>query len=46
MYEGAHRVVEIEALAPHTGYCVVAEIYQPMLDRRSQKSEERCVEIP
>ncbi|XP_054424925.1 interleukin-22 receptor subunit alpha-2 [Pteronotus mesoamericanus] len=46
VYEGAHRNVEIEALTPHTGYCVVAEIYRPMLDRRSQRSEERCVEIP
>uniref|UniRef100_A0A2R9CBZ0 Interleukin-22 receptor subunit alpha-2 n=1 Tax=Pan paniscus TaxID=9597 RepID=A0A2R9CBZ0_PANPA len=46
VYEGAHRVVEIEALTPHSSYCVVAEIYQPMLDRRSQRSEERCVEIP
>ncbi|XP_011833812.1 PREDICTED: interleukin-22 receptor subunit alpha-2 isoform X3 [Cercocebus atys] len=46
VYEGAHRVVEIEALPPHSSYCVVAEIYQPMLDRRSQRSEERCVEIP
>ncbi|XP_019588272.2 interleukin-22 receptor subunit alpha-2 [Rhinolophus sinicus] len=46
VYEGTHRVVEIEALTPHTGYCVVAEMYQPMLDRRSQKSEERCVEMP
>uniref|UniRef100_A0A8D0PDS5 Interleukin-22 receptor subunit alpha-2 n=1 Tax=Sus scrofa TaxID=9823 RepID=A0A8D0PDS5_PIG len=46
VYEGARRVVEIEALTPHRSYCVVAEIYQPMLDRRSQRSEERCVEIP
>ncbi|XP_005552009.2 interleukin-22 receptor subunit alpha-2 [Macaca fascicularis] len=46
VYEGAHRVVEIEALPPHSSYCVVAEIYQPMLDRRSQRSEERCVEMP
>ncbi|XP_008052104.1 interleukin-22 receptor subunit alpha-2 [Carlito syrichta] len=46
VYEGIHRVVEIEALTPDSGYCVVAEIYQPMLDRRSQRSEERCVEIP
>ncbi|KAF3831954.1 hypothetical protein GH733_000766, partial [Mirounga leonina] len=41
VYEGAGRVVEIGALAPHSGYCVVAEMYQPMLDRRSQRSEER-----
>ncbi|XP_003255822.1 interleukin-22 receptor subunit alpha-2 isoform X2 [Nomascus leucogenys] len=46
VYEGVHRMVEIEALIPHSSYCVVAEIYQPMLDRRSQRSEERCVEIP
>nr|XP_035953752.1 interleukin-22 receptor subunit alpha-2 isoform X1 [Halichoerus grypus] len=46
VYEGASRVVEIGALAPHSGYCVVAEMYQPMLDRRSQRSEERCVELP
>uniref|UniRef100_A0A2K5QY36 Interleukin-22 receptor subunit alpha-2 n=1 Tax=Cebus imitator TaxID=2715852 RepID=A0A2K5QY36_CEBIM len=45
VYEGTHRVVEIEALPPHSSYCVVAEIYQPMLDR-SQRSEERCVETP
>lgn len=46
VYEGAGRVVEIGALAPHSVYCVVAEMYQPMLDRRSQRSEERCVELP
>uniref|UniRef100_G1PJI5 Interleukin-22 receptor subunit alpha-2 n=1 Tax=Myotis lucifugus TaxID=59463 RepID=G1PJI5_MYOLU len=46
VYEGTHRVVEIGAVTPHTGYCVVAEIYQPMLDRRSQRSEERCVKCP
>ncbi|XP_037004716.2 interleukin-22 receptor subunit alpha-2 [Artibeus jamaicensis] len=46
VYEGTHRTVEIEALTPHTGYCVVAEIYQPMLDRRSRRSEEKCVETP
>ncbi|XP_014636547.1 PREDICTED: interleukin-22 receptor subunit alpha-2 [Ceratotherium simum simum] len=46
VYEGAHRVVEIEALTPHAVYCIVAEIYQPMLDRRSQRSGERCVDIP
>ncbi|KAK2499475.1 hypothetical protein MC885_018149 [Smutsia gigantea] len=46
VYEGIQRVVEIEALVPHKGSCVVAEIYQPMLDRRSQRSEKRCVEIP
>ncbi|XP_066104404.1 interleukin-22 receptor subunit alpha-2 [Saccopteryx bilineata] len=46
VYEGTHRVVEIEALTLPTGYCVAAEIYRPILDRRSQRSEERCVEIP
>ncbi|XP_008515352.1 interleukin-22 receptor subunit alpha-2 [Equus przewalskii] len=46
VYEGAHRVIEVEALAPHAVYCVVAEIYRPELDRRSQRSEERCVTIP
>ncbi|KAM9667165.1 interleukin-22 receptor subunit alpha-2 [Trichechus inunguis] len=45
VYEGPHRVVEIEGLTPRSGYCIMAEIYQPMLDRRSQRSEERCVEI-
>ncbi|XP_003790341.1 interleukin-22 receptor subunit alpha-2 [Otolemur garnettii] len=45
VYEGDHRVVEIKALAPHSGYCVVAEMYQPMLDRRSPRSGE-CVGIP
>ncbi|XP_040305003.1 interleukin-22 receptor subunit alpha-2 [Herpailurus yagouaroundi] len=46
VYEGAHRVVEIRVLAPHTAYCVVAEMYQPMLDKRSRRSEEKCVELP
>ncbi|XP_008572250.1 PREDICTED: interleukin-22 receptor subunit alpha-2 [Galeopterus variegatus] len=46
LYEGAHRVVEIAALTPRSGFCVVAELYQPMLDRGSQRSEERCVKIP
>ncbi|XP_036759588.2 interleukin-22 receptor subunit alpha-2 isoform X1 [Manis pentadactyla] len=46
VYEGIQRVVEIEALVRHKGSCVVADIYQPMLDRRSQRSEERCVEVP
>ncbi|XP_020035991.1 interleukin-22 receptor subunit alpha-2 [Castor canadensis] len=46
VYEGAHRVVRIEALTPRSRYCVVAEIYQPMLDRSSQRSAKRCVEIP
>ena len=46
VYEGAHRVVDIKVLSPHTGYCVVAEMYQPMLDRKSQRSRERCVESP
>ncbi|XP_048210627.1 interleukin-22 receptor subunit alpha-2 isoform X2 [Perognathus longimembris pacificus] len=46
IYEGAGRVVEIGALMPHSGYCIVAEIYQPMLGRSSQRSEEICVKIP
>ncbi|XP_016060366.1 PREDICTED: interleukin-22 receptor subunit alpha-2 [Miniopterus natalensis] len=46
VYEGARRVVEIEAVTPHTGYCAVAEIYQPVLGRRSQRSQERCVRVP
>ncbi|XP_037374680.1 interleukin-22 receptor subunit alpha-2 [Talpa occidentalis] len=46
VYEGAHRVVKIEALTPGAGYCVRAEIYQPLFDRGSQRSEERCVQIP
>ncbi|KAB0380488.1 hypothetical protein FD755_008272, partial [Muntiacus reevesi] len=46
VYEGAHRLVEIKVLSPHSGYCVVAEIYQPMLDRKSQRSRERCVASP
>ncbi|XP_049757869.1 interleukin-22 receptor subunit alpha-2 [Elephas maximus indicus] len=45
IYEGAHRVVEIEALKPRSGYCIIAEIYQPMLDRGSPRSQEICVEI-
>ncbi|XP_049645646.1 interleukin-22 receptor subunit alpha-2 [Suncus etruscus] len=45
IYEGTHRVVEIEAVAPHMSYCVVAEMYQPMFDRRSQRSKKICVEI-
>ncbi|XP_012859906.1 interleukin-22 receptor subunit alpha-2 [Echinops telfairi] len=45
VYEGAHRIVEIEALTRHSGYCLVADIYQPMLDRRSKRSHERCVKI-
>ncbi|XP_076999795.1 interleukin-22 receptor subunit alpha-2 isoform X2 [Tamandua tetradactyla] len=46
VYEGAHRVVKIEVPASGSGYCVVAEIYRPMFDRSSQRSEERCVQIP
>ncbi|XP_045398274.1 interleukin-22 receptor subunit alpha-2 [Lemur catta] len=46
VYEGAHRIVEIKALAPRSGYCAVAEMYQPTLDRSSRRSEESCVEIP
>ncbi|XP_004468606.2 interleukin-22 receptor subunit alpha-2 [Dasypus novemcinctus] len=43
VYEGAHRVVEIQAPASRSGYCVVAEMYRPMFDRSSHRSEERCV---
>ncbi|XP_007520109.1 interleukin-22 receptor subunit alpha-2 [Erinaceus europaeus] len=46
VYEGVEKVIEIEAITPHSFYCVAAEIYQPMLDRRSQRSKERCVLIP
>ncbi|XP_029338481.1 interleukin-22 receptor subunit alpha-2 isoform X1 [Mus caroli] len=45
-YEGTQRAVEIEGLIPHSSYCVVAEMYQPMIDRRSPRSKERCVQIP
>ncbi|XP_042521402.1 interleukin-22 receptor subunit alpha-2 isoform X1 [Dipodomys spectabilis] len=46
IYEGAGRVVAIGALTPHSGYCVVAEIHQPMLGRSSPRSDEQCVKIP
>ncbi|KAM5167328.1 interleukin-22 receptor subunit alpha-2 [Callospermophilus lateralis] len=46
VYEGANGVSKIEGLTPHSGYCVVAEIYLPLLDRRSQRSKERCVGTP
>lgn len=29
-----------QVASPHTGYCVVAEIYQPMLDRKSHRNRE------
>ncbi|XP_002714805.1 interleukin-22 receptor subunit alpha-2 isoform X1 [Oryctolagus cuniculus] len=45
IYEGAQRVVEISDVPLHSGYCVVAEIYQPMLNRKSQRSGERCVGV-
>lgn len=45
-YEGTQRAVEIQGLTPHCSYCVVAEMYQPMFDRRSPRSKERCVQIP
>ncbi|XP_004674181.1 PREDICTED: interleukin-22 receptor subunit alpha-2 [Condylura cristata] len=45
-YEGAHRIVEIEALTTGTGYCVTAEIYQPLLGRQGPRSERRCVQVP
>ncbi|XP_008820269.1 interleukin-22 receptor subunit alpha-2 [Nannospalax galili] len=46
VYEGAQRVVETEVLTPRSSYCVVAEIYRPILDKRSQRSKEKCVQIP
>ncbi|KAM6185512.1 interleukin-22 receptor subunit alpha-2 [Rhynchocyon petersi] len=46
VYEGTHRVVEIEAISPHSSYCISAEIHQPMLDKRSGRSQERCVVTP
>ncbi|XP_028638443.1 interleukin-22 receptor subunit alpha-2 isoform X1 [Grammomys surdaster] len=46
VYEGTQRAVEIEGLTPHSSYCVAAEMYQPMFDRRSPRSKERCVQIP
>ncbi|XP_031236386.1 interleukin-22 receptor subunit alpha-2 isoform X2 [Mastomys coucha] len=45
-YEGTQRAIEIEGLTPHSRYCVVADMYLPMLDRRSPRSQERCVRIP
>ncbi|XP_052607093.1 interleukin-22 receptor subunit alpha-2 [Peromyscus californicus insignis] len=45
-YEGTQRTVRIEGLTPHSSYCIAAEIYQPMLDRKSPRSERRCVKIP
>uniref|UniRef100_A0A8C5NVK3 Interleukin-22 receptor subunit alpha-2 n=1 Tax=Jaculus jaculus TaxID=51337 RepID=A0A8C5NVK3_JACJA len=45
VYEGTQRAVQIQALKPHASYCIVAEIYQPMLDRRSQRSKESCMKI-
>ncbi|XP_005065786.2 interleukin-22 receptor subunit alpha-2 [Mesocricetus auratus] len=45
-YEGTQRTVQIEGLTARSGYCVVAEIYQPMLGRKSPRSEQRCVQIP
>lgn len=43
VYEGPRRVVEIEALIPPSGACIVAEIYIPRLDRGSPRSPKRCV---
>ncbi|CAH6778108.1 Il22ra2 [Phodopus roborovskii] len=45
-YEGTQRTVQIKSLTPRSGYCLVAEIYQPMLGRKSPRSEQRCVQIP
>ncbi|GAB1294942.1 Interleukin-22 receptor subunit alpha-2 [Apodemus speciosus] len=45
-YEGTQRAVEIKGLTPHSSYCVVAETHQLMLDRRSPRGEESCVQIP
>ncbi|XP_004609133.1 interleukin-22 receptor subunit alpha-2 [Sorex araneus] len=45
VYEGTQKIAEIESLTPHQTFCVVAEMYQPMFGRRSQRSEKRCVEI-
>ncbi|KAM6181790.1 interleukin-22 receptor subunit alpha-2 [Erethizon dorsatum] len=43
VYEGPRRVVEVEALVPHSGACVVAEVYIRRLDRGSPRSAKRCV---
>ncbi|KAH0515018.1 Interleukin-22 receptor subunit alpha-2 [Microtus ochrogaster] len=45
-YEGTQRTVQIEGLTPRSGYCIVAEIYRPMLGRKSPRSGRRCVQIP
>ncbi|XP_040821593.1 interleukin-22 receptor subunit alpha-2 [Ochotona curzoniae] len=45
VYEGAQRVIEITTLTPRSSFCVVAETYQPMLDRQSHRSRKRCVGI-
>ncbi|XP_006885066.1 PREDICTED: interleukin-22 receptor subunit alpha-2 [Elephantulus edwardii] len=45
VYEGKRRVVKIEALPSQSSYCLSAKIYQPMLDKRSARSQERCVGI-
>ncbi|KAL1770442.1 interleukin-22 receptor subunit alpha-2, partial [Sigmodon hispidus] len=42
VYEGTQRMVQIQGLALHSTYCVVAEIYQPMLDRKSPRIIKRC----
>ncbi|XP_037669740.1 interleukin-22 receptor subunit alpha-2-like [Choloepus didactylus] len=44
VYEGTHRAVRIEAPAPRAAYCVVAEMYRPVFDSSSQRSEETCVD--
>ncbi|XP_004628632.1 interleukin-22 receptor subunit alpha-2 [Octodon degus] len=43
VYEGPRRVVEIEALIPPSGACIVAELYMPRLYRGSPRSAKRCV---
>ncbi|EHB15326.1 Interleukin-22 receptor subunit alpha-2 [Heterocephalus glaber] len=43
VYEGPHRVVEIEGLIPRSGACIVAELYIPRFDRGSPRSAKRCV---
>uniref|UniRef100_A0A8C2VAG3 Interleukin-22 receptor subunit alpha-2 n=1 Tax=Chinchilla lanigera TaxID=34839 RepID=A0A8C2VAG3_CHILA len=45
LYEGPRRVVEVEALLPHSGACLMAEIYIPRLDRGSPRSAKTCVGV-
>ncbi|KAM5263992.1 interleukin-22 receptor subunit alpha-2 [Ctenodactylus gundi] len=46
VYEGPHRVVEIETLIPRSGACIVAEIYIPRFNKGSPRSEKKCVGSP